>query len=554
MRRMAMVDRGRRRAWWRVMVVLWLVAGSGGAAWGQEVLPVLARIGPWPVAGSLIGYGDRLWLVNSVTGVNHNSAEIYSYDPVRGAIRYERHLFSQDSGHPLVSGGLLYWPFEDSRFSNGWGHYMVTDGVRWSLGTIPSARIFHIHAMADLDGLLVAATSAWRAGLQLSDDRGRTWREAYDHPTAERRVSRITDLVAVGDNVIGTMWDPSGRRLLRFDGRRVSDLPGWPRDAAAYGIAAFDGAFYGLVGIDDGVAVWRSDGSRSEQLTPPRKGWRTRGLASGPSGLWVASAEGTGGLLWHSPDGREWRVRYRLEGGEPRNVLLYGGRPYVAGAGQDGRGILWGPAPPAPVEPPLGPSAEPAAAWPGRPAEESGDVDWPAAGDRLDRALASPASYDDHAGTLRDLVYRAAIAGPPPGFLAARLAGPFPDRRLPMIGGNTVASAGQLARWTLLWGMALSGQGRVPPALIAEPWTMEPNSAEKYFATAPAAMWAAAAVGQADRATVAALIGRLDRPGDPAWLTGDAVGALTALTGERFGHDTAGWRAWWAENEASWPE
>ena len=549
MKRMAMAGTGRRRAWWRVIGMLLLVAAPGAPAWGQDVLPVLARVGPWPAAGSMIGYGDRLWLVNSVTGVNHNSADVYSYDPARGELRYERHLFSQDSGSPLVSGGLLYWPFEDSRFSDGWGHYMVTDGMRWSFGTIPSAQIFHIHAMADLNGVLVAASSAWRAGLQVSDDRGRTWRAAYDHPTAARRVSRITDLVAVGENVIGTMWDPSGRRLLRFDGRSVSDLPGWPRDTAAYGITALNGAFYGLVGTDGGIAVWRSDGGRSEELAPPRKGWRARGLASGPSGLWAASAEGSGGLLWHSPDGREWRVRYRLEGGQPREVLLYGGRPYVAGAGEDGRGILWGPAPPAPV----GAAVEPAAIWPGRRAAETGAVDWRAAGDRLDGALASPASYDDHRGSLRDLVYRAAVAGPPPGFFADRLSGPFPDRRVPLIGGNTMASAAQLARWNLLWGMTLAGRGQVPTALIAEPWTTEPNSAEKYFATAPAAMWAAAAVGQSDRATIAALIDRLDRPGDPAWLKGDAVGALTALTGKRFGYDAAVWRAWWVDVEPAWP-
>lgn len=537
MGRIVAAERSRRPGFWRVVAALWLVAGP--AVQAEEILPVLAHIGPWPVASSLIGYENRLWLVNSVKGVNHNSADVYSYAPARGVLRYERHSFSQDSGRPLLSGGLLYWPFEDSRFSNGWGHYMVTDGARWSFRTIPSARIFHTHAMAELNGVLVAATSAWRAGLQLSDDRGRTWRMAYDHPTTHRRVSRITDLLTAGESVIGTMWDPSGQRVLRFDGARVSDLPGWPVDAASYGIAAHEGVFYGLVGVDGGVAVWRSDGDRSEQVMPPRQGWRARGLAGGPSGLWVATAEASGGLLWHSPDGREWRVRYRLEGGEPREVLVYGGRPYVAGAGEDGRGILWGPPPPAPVEPPL----DPAVSWPGQPAGEP--VEWPELSDRLDRALASPASYENHAGRLRDLVYRAVVAGPPPGFFDRRLAGPFPDRRLPMVGGNTVASAGQLARWTLLWGMALTGQGQVPPALIAEPWVLPPNSAEKYFATPPAAMWAAALIGQNDRATIAALIERLDRDGDPAWLRGDAVGALTALTGARFGYDVTAWRAWW---------
>ena len=48
-----------------------------------------------------------------------------------------------------------------------------------------------------------------------------------------------------------------------------------------------------------------------------------------------------------------------------------------------------------------------------------------------------------------------------------------------------------------------------------------------------------------------ALIGRLGGAGDPDWLDGDLVGALTALTGARFGHDRDAWRAWWARRGMS---
>lgn len=61
----------------------------------------------------------------------------------------------------MVADGLLYWPFEDSRTSLGFGHFMVTDGTRWQLGTIPTAQTFHTPAMAAPDGHLIAATSAW---------------------------------------------------------------------------------------------------------------------------------------------------------------------------------------------------------------------------------------------------------------------------------------------------------------------------------------------------------------------------------------------------------
>ncbi len=91
----------------------------------------LVRGLPWSGVSGMIGYDRRLWFVNSVKFVNHNSADVYSYDPRTGTRRYERHLFSQDAGDPVVSGGLLYWPFEDSRWSPGRGEFMVTNGRDW---------------------------------------------------------------------------------------------------------------------------------------------------------------------------------------------------------------------------------------------------------------------------------------------------------------------------------------------------------------------------------------------------------------------------------------
>jgi hypothetical protein len=111
--------------------------------------------------------------------------------------------------------------------------------------------------------------------------------------------------------------------------------------------------------------------------------------------------------------------------------------------------------------------------------------------------------------------------------------------------------AADLGRWILLWGLAKGGTnqglGRVPPALIAEPWTQPDNASQKYFAAPPAAIWAAAATNQNDRATIEALIGRLNRPDDPLWLRGDAIGALMALTGQKFAYDQAAWQVWWTQ-------
>ncbi len=93
------------------------------------------------------------------------------------------------------------------------------------------------------------------------------------------------------------------------------------------------------------------------------------------------------------------------------------------------------------------------------------------------------------------------------------------------------------------------GGGRAPPELLAEPWTQPPNWPQKFMHPVEATAWAAATLGQADAETLDALIGRLGAAGDPDWLDGDLVGALSALTGERFGYDRAAWRGWWAQRQ-----
>jgi len=45
---------------------------------------------------------------------------------------------------------------------------------------------------------------------------------------------------------------------------------------------------------------------------------------------------------------------------------------------------------------------------------------------------------------------------------------------------------------------------------------------------------------------------RLGRTGDPAWLRGDIIGALGAVTGKRFGYDIGAWRQWRAEAVKEW--
>ena len=215
--------------------------------------------------------------------------------------------------------------------------------------------------------------------------------------------------------------------------------------------------------------------------------------------------------------------------------------------GADGRGILWGPPPSSsPILPPSPPPSSPPS-WPALPPPRA--VDWTAAGTILNEAVSQPETYRTR---LRDLAYQWARAGPPPEFFEAALDLPFPDRTVAMFGGQLSPRAVDLGRHILLWGIGVAGRGKVPVALLERPWIQISNRPQKWFDSLPMALFAVSWVGQNDPATVASLIRRLDRAEDPAWLRGDVIGALSAVTGERFGYDIGAWRQWWSEAEKEW--
>ncbi|MFQ5466857.1 MAG: hypothetical protein ACE5DS_01870, partial [Kiloniellaceae bacterium] len=387
------------------------------------------------------------------------------------------------------------------------------------------------------------------AGLIVSDDGGSTWRAVYDHPTANGRVSRIVDLAVTGQDVYGHVVDSRRSSLLRFEGAVPTAVPGWPADRPIRGLSACRGWVYALVDALGETEIWRSNGRRGERLGVARTGWRGRAIVAGRDGLLVVGADRNGAALWMSPDGVRWRVVARLAGGVPWGLAATSGATYVTGAGADGQGILWGAR-----QAYIAPCAAPPARLPLRRAAMGARQRLDNPGPSLDRALADPAAYRHHGGVIRDLVHGAALAGPPDGFFETRLSSGPSGEMLSMIGGKVQVPARDLGRWILLWGMALAGQGRVPPDLIEAPWTAPANASEKYFDPQPAALWAVAAIGQRDRATVESLIARLARADDPPWLQGDVVGALTALSTRRFGYDVAAWRRWWTEARGSWPE
>jgi len=527
----------------RLLFALTLVVAVPAAA-EPTALPVVAQVGPWPVVSRLVPYRGRLWFANSVKGVDHNSADLYSVDVTTGAVQYERHLWSQDAGHPVVHRGLLYWPSEDARIA-GQGDFRVTNGRNWATGRVLTAQIFHVHALAEGDGRLIAATSAWRAGLQVSEDAGRTWRETYDHPTPPRRVSRITSLAPLDGALVGSLREPGGRRVVRYADAALTDLRGWPRRPTS-NLVPYRGGLAGLVREAEGAALWHTDGRSSTRLHGPVAGWRAFALAADRAALWAVSGTASAGVVWYSPDGTTWTRRHTLAGGEPYEIAVLAGRPFVAGAGTDGRGVLWGALGAAPVAGSVPPLPDLS------PVPDGGTVDWVARGAALDGLLADPEAYPRVGSRIRAAVYAAAVADPPDDFFARRLSAPMPAAPLKPYRDVVVAPRGDLGVFLVLWGMGVSGTGRVPPDLIAADWTTPENGAAKYFAPHLAAMWAAVELGQADTATIETLLARLEASGDPLWLRGDAVGALTALTGRRHGYDTAAWRAWWEGVRADW--
>ena len=273
---------------WGLAALIFAGASTGHAA--TDLAP-LFKPGVWSGVSGLIGFRGRIWFVNSEKFVNHNSADIYSYDPSTGKTRFERSLFSQDAGDPVVAGGLLYWPFEDPRFSAGRGEFMVTNGRDWAWRVLPGGLAFHVHAMAAGGGKLFAATSAWRAGLQMSADAGSTWKVVYDHKTPRGRVNRITSLAILKGSLYAGMtgYDRREIKLLRIQRGEAAPVPGWPIGHRTAALTVYRGRIYAVSRPAKGGGIWRTDGLRTERVKGggPRF---VRDLAADNRAIWASSA------------------------------------------------------------------------------------------------------------------------------------------------------------------------------------------------------------------------------------------------------------------------
>ncbi len=532
---------------WIVLLTGLLCLLNPTSAEARQRLEVLARVGPWPVAANLVAYRGRLWFSTSVKGRNHNSADIWSLDPATGDVRYERHLFSQDAGRPLVFNGLLYWPYEDPRVSLGYGAIAVTNGSQWRELSINTARIFHVHSLIDWGGTLVAVTSAWRAGLQVSDDGGASWSQFYDHPTPPKRIARLKSAAVLRGRLYFRLRDPAGTRLVRFAEGSLDTIADWP-EMSFHSLTVHHGALYGIVGKRASAKLWRRIGRKSEMVTGLPDDGLLVALHAGRNRLWALFAQTEGGYVVSSQTGTDWRFDAEFDGGTPLEMVVTAEQILVAGAGTDGKAVVWG----------LSGAPMPQSTSPQRRAlpmpvtiSLADDIDWQQQADKLRAALQDPANFRNHGrGGLRDIVRNIIARSPPPEFLPEHLSARMPGSLVSVIGGESTIPARHLGQWILLWAMASNAQSKVPVQLLKRPWQTAPKGSEKYFDPLLAALFTIARNRQNDRTTIAALITRLQAGQDPLWLTGDIIGALNAITGQRFGYSIAAWSTWWQRQQS----
>lgn len=518
------------------------------AAQGPQKLVALARIGPWPAISNLIAYRGRMWFVNSVKFIDHNSADIYSFDPKTGFTQYQRQLFSQDAGRPMVADGLLYWPFEDARFSMGLGEYMITNGAQWRWRVVAGMRAFHAHAMLKIGNRLYAVTGAFHGRLAVSGDDGASWRELYRSRDRKGSFSRVVSLARFRGSLYAGLYSQAepGIKLLRLEDGTLKPVKGWPVGDEATRLTVHQGALYALHRAGGETSLWRSDGARAEQIRTPPRG-RITAIASDGAALWALTVDTPkSGVLWRLKNDGGWENFQQFTQDRPLDLAFLDGAPYVGAVGGDGRGVLWGPRVAAPSElpamaaddagPPV-PTIAPAA--PGQALE-------PLLG-RLDRLYRDPRALARRA-VMRDtleaiIAQRSAAAAQA---LAKRI-GSVGDvaRHAPFAGVK--GRLGAVADWRLIWAMARIGEGAMPPEILDETWALKENPSQKYPYLPSAAAFTAGLLAQKDDAMLARLIARLDRKDDPVWLKGDFVGALSAITGQKLGYDFAAWRIWWQQ-------
>ena len=525
----------------RFICFLWLLVPLHGNA---EQASRVAQLTNWPGVSQLITYNDLIWFVNSQPYKDTNVADIYSYSPSTGQLKYERSLFSQDVGNPVVYKGLLHWPFEDPRRSAGTGEYVVTDGVQWQWEFMESGSVMHVHAMDVCNDQLVAVTGSWTGQLhtQQADNR---WDMSYDYEAGSASFSRLVNVSQFKDTcVVGAAArGKKEAKLFSIDNAQTASLGGWPSSDRVDALTVHKSDLFAFTDTGSDRTLMQYDGSNTKQISLP-SGHRPKALHSNGEKLWLVTQyvenKVNHGRLWVYDTNGKFSALQDIED-SPVSLTSYKNQVYIGTYHRKG-GSLWQ-------------YTDTGTGVPGAPSQKLPEVIKP---DSLDESLVTslynelseiindPQSTDNYSRILRRQVGRhPAIKTAEFGAAVTRLLSePFDDTPVTMFTRQPLTRAA-LIRWYLLTTMAISGHGTVNPEWITNRTELSSHRSGKHFDPSVAAIVAVGWIGQNDKATIDALMQRLNENEDPAWLKSDLIGALTSLTKQQFAYDTQAWNQWW---------
>lgn len=515
----------------------------------QEITRV-AQLPAWPGVSQIIAYDQRIWFVNSEPYKDTNVADIYSYSPATEAVSYERSLFSQDTGTPVVYQGLLYWPFEDPRRSAGSGEFVVTDGSNWEWDAMQVGSVMHVHAMNVCDNQLVAVTGSWTGQLQRQSTPD-NWQVQYDYPSGAASFSRLVNVSEFnGDCIVGASANRKVEpKLFKIDGDITTPLQGWPASDRVDALTVHKDTLFAFADTGNNRKLLEFNGQSTRTIKLP-DGHRPRALHSNGKNLWLATLftedNKARGRLWVYTEDGTFKPLATIQQ-FPTALTSYKNHLYI-GTYHPSGGALWQFAIDGAED-----TAVAAGSLAAKPTPTTIDESLTnSIYDELLTMVRDPGSTDDRARSLRRTFARHPLSNTPEfGQAITRLLTVGLDSTLIQMFTDRPVEREKLVQWYLLTTLAINGNGYVDPAFITAEDNLTTNGrgsgSGKMFEPSIAAIAATGWLNQNDPHTVQSLITRLNRKTDPQWVTSDVIGALTAVTGQRFAYDIDAWNQWWKQ-------
>lgn len=525
-------------------LVFWLLIATTANTVANE-LSAPARVTtltPWPAITQLINYQNKLWFVHSDPYQDTNAANIYSFDPQTGLTQFERSLFSQDAGKPVIHNNLLFWPFEDPRRSAGSGEYAITNGIDWQWRIMQTGNAMHVHALTTCNNQVIAVTGSW-TGQALALQGNNTWTLQQEYPSGKASFSRLVDALEYkGDCYVAASSNNDPQvKMLRSTDHEFLPVDGWPVSDRVDGLTLHKNKLYAWADIKKDRTLHAYDGT-NVQAIPIDKGHRIRDLYSNGNALYVISSKGSSGTLWSLNEKNQLVPVSELPFIPLSLTADSAGHLYIGSFDRSGA-ALWKIVNRSPLN-----ESTPLLVSDLKidTTADISEVDFSEQFEILRSLITDPSNGANNGSALRSALGRPEHLTHPKfaNVLTRLLEVPLPDTTVSMFNGREVVWT-DLVHWYLLTSMAINGHGTVDTTLLNQPWTKNENRSSKYFDPTIAAIVTSGWIKQSDQKTINTLIKRLTTPGnDPVWLQTDVAGALTAITGQRFGLDGAAWVRW----------